>query len=87
MTRLIARFYRSTEGLVVTLGAYVLAAYAIWLIHEPLFAAPPVLAIPAALIGLVFIGFGFYLWAEATQRILTAINDTFAGFINELMTP
>ena len=75
MRKLAARFYASTEGLVVTIGLYIALAYAVWVCHEAAFANP----VFGALLSVFSLGFGaagFFLWADALTRALNAVSLT-----------
>ena len=87
MRKHIARFYRSTEGLVITIGLYLALAYGIWIAREELFAGPTALSVPVSLTCLVFGAAGFFLWADALQRVLTAVSNAFSSSIQEATNP
>jgi len=73
MRKLIARFYGSTEGLVITIGLYIAVAYAIWASHEAAF-ANPVFGTVFSVFSLFFGATGFFLWADALDRALNAVS-------------
>jgi hypothetical protein len=78
------RFYRTTEGLVITLVAYALAAFGVYAIFAGgLDAAPAFVGVPVALASLVFAGAGFYLYYDALDRLLNTLAES--AFIHEVM--
>lgn len=70
------RFYRSTEGIVITLVAYVVLAFGVVALHT-MFAESPLLAVASIALG----GAGFYLWADAVGRVADALHERTEGFL------
>jgi len=85
MRKLLARFYGSTEGLVITIGLFLALAYVVSISHEAVFASPLLGALVAPLL-LVYGAAGFYLWADALARLLTAVSEVFSGAMTDALS-
>lgn len=84
MKTTLLRFYRSTEGIVVVLALYALAAFGIWTVVTA-GVVTGVFVVPFAVVGLMFGGLGIYLWAEAFRRLLDALVDSTGTALYEVM--
>lgn len=78
-------FYRTTEGIIVAMSAYVVVAVGLAMVWSVAVAGPAALMAPLAVFALVFGGAGLYMFADAVQRVVEAVAERYGKFLNEVM--